>query len=103
MGRILILMALGAVPVLALAGCGATMPAPKPRITLTEVPDDIRACARKIVPAPKGKGRISEADAYRLISALRGSEADKSGCLDRLIALHEADAARLVLILDGAQ
>lgn len=99
--RILILFA--SVPVLlALAGCGATMPAPKPRITLTEVPEDIRACARKVVPAPKGKGRMSEADVYRTISALRGSEADKSGCLDRLMALHEADAARLALILDGA-
>lgn len=98
MPRLLVLIALA----LPLAGCGATMPAPKPRITLTEVPDDLRACARKVVAAPKGQGRISEADAYRLIAALRGSEGDKSGCIDRLIALHEADAARLALILDGA-
>lgn len=98
MPHLLILLAVA----LPLAGCGATVPAPKPRITLTEVPDDIRDCARKVVPAPKGKGRISEADAYRIISALKGSEADKSGCIDRLIALHEADAARLALILDGA-
>lgn len=97
--RILILL----VAVLPLVGCGVTAPAPKPRITLTEVPEDIRACARKVVPAPKDKGRMTEADVYRTISALRGSEADKSGCIDRLIALHEADAARLALILEDAR
>lgn len=97
--RILMVLAV-AVP---LGGCGLTAPKPKARITLTEVPDDIRACARKVVGAPKGTGRISEADLYRTLAALKGSEADKSGCLDRLIALHEADAARLALILEGMQ
>lgn len=82
---------------LALAGC-ATDPV-RPRATLTRVPDDIRACARHFVGAPAGTGRLSERELYRLVAALKGSEADKSGCLDRLIALHEADAERLALLL----
>lgn len=97
--RILIVLAVAA----PLAGCGLTAPKPKPRITLTEVPDDIRACARKVVGAPKGTGRLSEPDLYRIVAALKGSEADKSGCIDRLIALHDADAARLALILEDMQ
>ncbi|WP_029554750.1 hypothetical protein [Xanthobacter sp. 91] len=96
--RILILFA-AALP---LAGCFATAPAPKPRITLTEVPEDIRACARKVVGKPKGAGPIPKRDLFLKIDELKGSEADKSACLFRLIALHEADAARLALILDGA-
>ncbi|MBP2147913.1 hypothetical protein [Xanthobacter flavus] len=87
---------------LVLAGCSATPPAPKPHITLTEVPADIVACARKIVGAPKGTGPIPKRELYLKIDELKGSEADKSACLWRLIALHEADTARLALILDGA-
>jgi hypothetical protein len=95
--RTLILIAVA----LALAGCSATAPKPKPSISLTEIPDDIRACARKRVPAPKGQGRLSEREAYRLIDALKGSEADKSGCLDRVITLHDADAERLAAYLEA--
>jgi hypothetical protein len=95
--RILVLFAAA----LALAGCGATAPKPKPSIALTEIPDDIRACARKRVPAPKGEGRLSEREAYRVTAALKNSEAEKSGCLDRVITLHDADAERLAAYLEA--
>ena len=86
---------------LALAGCGATAPKPKPVIALTEIPDDIRACARKRVPAPKGEGSLSERETYRVTAALKSSEAEKSGCIDRVITLHDADAQRLADYLEA--
>lgn len=79
----------------ALAGCETT-PAPRPSISLTAVPPDIVECARRRVPAPRGTAPLTEREVYRLIAALKGSEEAKSGCLARLIALHEADAAMLV-------
>lgn len=80
---------------LTLAGC-ETAPTPRPRLALTTVPPDIVECARRRVPAPRGTAPFTEREVYRLIAALKGSEEAKSGCLARLIALHEADAAMLV-------
>lgn len=80
---------------LALAGCETT-PVPRPRITLTVVPPDIVECVRRRVPVPRGSAPLTEREVYRLVAALKGSEEAKSGCLARLIALHEADAAMLV-------
>ncbi|MFG1370677.1 hypothetical protein V5F32_00710 [Xanthobacter oligotrophicus] len=77
----------------ALAGCETTS---RPRIALTAVPPDIVECARRRVPAPMGDAALTERDVYRLVAALKGSEEAKSGCLARLIALHEADAAMVV-------
>ncbi|MFG1378900.1 hypothetical protein [Xanthobacter autotrophicus] len=79
----------------ALAGC-ETAPTPRPRLALTAVPLDIVECARRRVPAPKGAAPLTEREVYRLIAALKGSEEAKSGCLARLIALHEADAAMVL-------
>ena len=79
----------------ALAGC-KTAPTPRPRLALTDVPPDIVECERRRVGAPRGTAPLTEREIYRLLAALKGSEEAKSGCLARLIALHEADAAMLV-------
>lgn len=80
---------------LTLAGC-ETAPTPRPSISLTAIPPDIVECARRRVPAPRGTAPLTEREVYRLIAALKGSEEAKSGCLARLIALHEADVAMVV-------
>lgn len=77
---------------LAVAGCTAA-PAPRPQVSLPPVPEDIRACAARYVPAPKGTSPLTERQLYRLIADLKSSNAAKSGCLARLIALYEAQSA----------
>ncbi|MDO8944003.1 MAG: hypothetical protein Q7U75_12520 [Desulfobacterales bacterium] len=87
-----------AIPILfalALAGC-TTGQAPRVQVSLPPVPEDIRACAQRHVPKPSGEKPLTEREVYVLISKLKASETAKSGCLVRLIALYEAQAAIVV-------
>lgn len=76
---------------LALAGCASAPPA-TPRVSLPPVPDDIKACAEKYVPAPAGAGPMTQREVVALIARLKASDEAKGGCLKRLIALYEANA-----------
>lgn len=83
-----------AIPILlaaGLAGCTAAQPA-RVQVGLPPIPADIRACADRHVPRPAGSAPLTERQLYRLITDLKASEAAKSGCLARLIALYEAQA-----------
>ncbi len=88
--RILIAAACLIVLALALAGCNAT-PA-RVRLDLAPIPEDLRACARRYVPAPAGDKPLTQREVVALIGRLKASEEAKSGCLARLIALYESQA-----------
>lgn len=89
--RILIAAACLVIPAFALAGCSAT--SGRPRIDLAPIPEDLRACARRYVPAPVGDKPLTQREVVALIGRLKASEEAKSGCLARLIALYESQAA----------
>lgn len=87
-----ILIAIASIIVLAMALTGCTTTPGRVRLDLAPIPDDLRACARRYVPAPAGNNPLTQREVVALIGRLKASEEAKSGCLARLIALYESQA-----------
>lgn len=63
------------------------------RVPLASVPQDIRQCFAKLVPAPK-KGEMTDKEVIALIGKLRTSEVAKSRCGKRLLRIYDTQTTR---------
>lgn len=61
-------------------------------VVLGEVPEELRECFDKFVPAPK-RGKMTAQQVAVLVAALKRSELEKSLCGQRLIIWYEAQQA----------
>jgi len=77
-----------------LTGCASSGAARDGRIRLAAIPQDIRTCIAREVPAPL-PGSMSRAQAASLIAAFRKSDLAKTHCGKRLVAWYDAQARAL--------
>jgi hypothetical protein len=77
------LATLSALALTTLAACGPSGSDP----SLANIPSDIPACFRKLVPKPEGEV-MTQADMIKLVSDLKTSELSKSLCGQRLITFY---------------
>lgn len=57
-------------------------------VQLPGVPDDVKECFTRLVPAPKAKTMTSK-EVFNLIAELRRSELEKAQCGSRVIEMWE--------------
>jgi hypothetical protein len=57
-------------------------------VQLPGVPEDVKECFERLVPAPKAK-KMTSKEVFSLISELRRSELEKAQCGSRVVSLWE--------------
>ena len=77
-----------------LTGCATSSVGTRPltHYPLARVPNDVRTCFTKLVPAPEA-GAMSSSDVVALVARLRQSEVSKTRCGKRLLALYDKQSA----------